>query len=119
MIGDDIALARYLYELATEHPELESITHNLSITTLRYVPLELRASIGSEPTESYLDRLNQRLLTLLENCGQAFCSNALIDARYALRFCIVNFRTSRGDIEAVPPLVARLGHQAHVELSSK
>jgi glutamate/tyrosine decarboxylase-like PLP-dependent enzyme len=119
MIGDDIALARYLYELAAEHPELEAITHNLSITTLRYVPLELRASIGSEPTEAYLDRLNQRLLTLLENCGQAFCSNALIDARYALRFCIVNFRTSTGDIEAVPPLVARLGRQAHVELSNK
>ena len=119
MIGDDIALARYLYELAAEHPELEAITHNLSITTLRYVPLELRANICSELTEAYLDRLNQRLLTLLENCGQAFCSNALIDARYALRFCIVNFRTSTGDIEAVPPLVARLGRQAHVELSSK
>jgi aromatic-L-amino-acid/L-tryptophan decarboxylase len=117
MIGDDIALARYLYELATEHPELESITHNLSITTLRYVPLELRARIGSEPTESYLDRLNQRLLTLLENSGQAFCSNALIDGKYALRFCIVNFRTSTHHVEAVPPLVARLGGQAHMELS--
>ena len=119
MIRDDITLARYLYDLATEHPELEAITHNLSITTLRYVPLELRASIGTEQTEAYLNRLNQLLLTYLENSGEAFCSNALIDGRYALRFCIVNFRTSTDDIEALPQLVARLGGQAHAELISQ
>ena len=119
MIGEDVALARHLYELAAEHPELEAFTHNLSITTLRYVPLELRASVGSEQTEAYLNRLNQLLLTYLENSGEAFCSNALIDGKCALRFCIVNFRTSTGDIEAVPPLVARLGRQAHAELSSQ
>src|SRR5262244_2008403 len=58
MIQDDIALARYLYDLAANHPELEAITHHLSITTLRYVPQELRASLGSERTEDYLDELN-------------------------------------------------------------
>ena len=114
MIGDDIVLARHLYDLAMEHPELEAITHNLSITTLRYVPLELRASIGSEQTEAYLNRLNQLLLTHLENSGEAFCSNALIDGKYALRFCIVNFRTSTDDIEAMPQLVARLGRSDHL-----
>ena len=46
MIQDDIILARYLYDLAPDHPELEAITHHLSITTLRYVPRELRASLG-------------------------------------------------------------------------
>jgi aromatic-L-amino-acid/L-tryptophan decarboxylase len=119
MIGEDVALARHLYELAAEHPELEAFTHNLSITTLRYVPLELRASVGSEQTEAYLNRLNQLLLTYVENSGEAFCSNALIEGKWALRFCIVNFRTSTGDIEAVPPLVARLGRQAHAEVSSQ
>jgi aromatic-L-amino-acid/L-tryptophan decarboxylase len=118
MIGEDVALARHLYELATEHPELEVFTHNLSITTLRYVPLELRASVGSEQTEAYLNRLNQLLLTHFENSGEAFCSNALIEGKSALRFCIVNFRTSTSDIEAVSPLVARLGRQAHAEISS-
>ena len=116
MIQDDIALARHLYNLATDHPELQAITHNLSITTLRYVPLELRASVGSEQTEVYLDRLNQLLLQNLENSGEAFCSNAVIDGKYALRFCIVNFRTSTGDIEAMPQLVVRLGRDAHAHL---
>jgi hypothetical protein len=119
MIGEDIALARHLYELAAEHPELEAFSHNLSITTLRYVPLELRATVGSEQTEAYLNRLNQLLLTDFENSGEAFCSNALIEEKCALRFCIVNFRTSTADIEDVPPLVARLGRQAHLELSHK
>ena len=32
---------------------------------------------------------------------------------------VVNFRASTGDIEAVPPLVARLGGQAHAELNSQ
>jgi glutamate/tyrosine decarboxylase-like PLP-dependent enzyme len=119
MIGDDITLARHLYDMAAAHPELEVITQNLSITTLRYVPVELRASIGSEQTEAYLNCLNQLLLTYLENSGEAFGSNALIDGKYALRFCIVNFRTSTDDIEAMPQLVARLGRQAHAELSSQ
>jgi aromatic-L-amino-acid decarboxylase len=44
MIQDDILLARHLYDLASDHPELEAITHSLSITTLRYVPQELRQS---------------------------------------------------------------------------
>jgi len=118
MIGEDVALARHLYELAAEHPELEAFTHNLSITTLRYVPVELHDSVGSEQTETYLNRLNQLLLTYIENSGEAFCSNALIEEKSALRFCIVNFRTSTTDIEAVPPLVARLGRQVHAELNS-
>jgi aromatic-L-amino-acid decarboxylase len=119
MIRDDIGLARRLYDLAMEHPELEAITHNLSITTMRYVPLELRASVGSEQAEAYLNRLNQLLLTYLEKSGEAFASNAQINGKYALRFCIVNFRTSTDDIEDIPQLVARLGGKAHADLNGR
>jgi aromatic-L-amino-acid decarboxylase len=119
MIGDDIALARHLYDLAAQHPELEAISHNLSITTLRYVPQELRTGIGSDQTETYLNRLNQLLLADIERSGEAFCSNAMVDGKYALRFCVVNFRTSTDDIEAMPELVTRLGGQAHAELRNR
>jgi glutamate/tyrosine decarboxylase-like PLP-dependent enzyme len=51
MIQDDIILARHLYELASDHPELEAVTHQLSITTLRYVPQELHANLGCPQTE--------------------------------------------------------------------
>jgi aromatic-L-amino-acid decarboxylase len=117
MIQDDITLARYLYELAANHPELEVFTHNLSITTLRYVPRELRSTLGSEQTENYLNELNERVLAAIETSGEAFMSNAVIAGRYALRFCIVNFRVSTDDIEAMPLLVARLGRQVHSELA--
>jgi glutamate/tyrosine decarboxylase-like PLP-dependent enzyme len=115
MIHDDITLARYLYDLAADHPELEAVTHHLSITTLRYVPQELRVSLGSKPVEDYLNQLNQRLLTAIERSGEAFVSNAVIAGKYCLRFCIVNFRASSCDIEAMPQLVARLGRRAHAE----
>ncbi|MBZ5577374.1 MAG: aspartate aminotransferase family protein [Acidobacteriia bacterium] len=118
MIQDDITLARYLYDLAVDHSELEAITHHLSITTLRYVPQELWAEQGSPETEEYLNELNLRLVAAIEKSGEAFISNAVISDRYALRFCIVNFRTSAEDIEAMPPLVARLGRRIHAELRS-
>jgi len=115
MIQDDIILARYLYDLAADHPELEAISQHLSITTLRYVPQELRPERGSQETEEYLNELNRRLLVAIEKSGEAFISNAVIGGKYALRFCIVNFRASARDIEAVPALVARLGRRIHDE----
>lgn len=118
MIEDDITLARYLYDLADKHPELEALSHHLSITTLRYVPAEHRSTIGSEITETYLNQLNERILSEIEKSGEAFMSNAVIAGKYALRFCIVNFRTSTGDIEAMPQLIARLGQRIHAELSN-
>jgi glutamate/tyrosine decarboxylase-like PLP-dependent enzyme len=119
MIQDDISLARYLYDLAADHPELEAFTHSLSITTLRYVPGELRCSVGTEVTENYLNRLNQQLLAAVEKSGEAFMSNAVIGGKYALRFCIVNFRASAFDMEAMPELIVRLGRQVHAELLAK
>jgi aromatic-L-amino-acid/L-tryptophan decarboxylase len=86
-------------------------TQSLSITTFRYVPENLRSGIGTEKVESTLNRINQELLNKLDESGEAFLSNAVIDGRYALRACIVNFHTSLRDIEAVPELVARLGRQ--------
>jgi glutamate/tyrosine decarboxylase-like PLP-dependent enzyme len=118
MIQGDITLARHLYDLAAGHTELEAITHNLSITTLRYVPPDLRAEVGSEQTEEYLNELNRHLLEAIEESGEAFISNAVIAGKYALRFCIVNFRASACDIEAMPQLVARLGRRIHAELRS-
>ena len=117
MIQDDIALARYLYDLAANHPELEALTHHLSITTVRYVPEDLRSTLGSEKTEKYLNELNERLLASIEKSGEAFVSNAVIAGKYALRFCIVNFRASAVDIEAMPELIVRLGRQTHANLS--
>ena len=111
MIGDDIRLARQLAEAVQQTPELELVTQALSITTFRYVPDRLRASVGTEATERLLNQLNEALLDRLQRSGEAFVSNAVVDGRYLLRACIVNFHTAGADVEALPGIVVRLGRQ--------
>lgn len=114
MIADDIQLAKRLYELVAKRPELEVFTHSLSITTFRYTPSDLKSGPGK--TEEYLNQLTTELLTRLQNSGEAYISNAVIDGRFALRACIVNFRTSLADIEALPEIVIRIGREVDLAL---
>jgi len=114
MISDDIQLARAMYEEIALYPELEALTHSLSITTFRYVPTELDA--GDEKVAEYLNKLNLELLTRLQNGGEAYISNAVIHGRFALRACIVNFRTSIEDVKALLRIVVRLGEEVDAEL---
>ena len=116
MIADDILLAEHLYERVSRHPEFEPVTQSLSITTFRYVPADLRPSAGDEATGAYLDRLNRELLVAVERSGDAFLSSAVVNGRFALRACVVNFHTSLGDIEALLPLVSRLGREIDAAL---
>ena len=112
MIGDDMLLSRHLHQLLSRHPEFEAATQSLSITTFRYVPLDLRPQIGSEEAERYINQLNEHLLTSVERSGQAFLSNAHFGGKFLLRACIVNFHTSLEDVEALLPLLSRLGKEA-------
>jgi glutamate/tyrosine decarboxylase-like PLP-dependent enzyme len=114
MISDDIKLAERLFELADSHPELEAVTHHLSITTFRYVPQELQTN--DEETATYLNKLNTEVLTRLQEGGEAFVSNAVLNGKYVLRACIVNFRTSLKDIELLPEIVTRIGREVHAEI---
>jgi glutamate/tyrosine decarboxylase-like PLP-dependent enzyme len=113
MIRDDIALARALYEAVGAHPELEAVTHNLSIATFRFAPGDLRTRAGT--AESYLNDLNRELLDRLQLGGDAFVSNAVLDGTFVLRACIVNFRTTLADVEALPEIVARIGREVDSE----
>ena len=112
MIEDDMALARHLHRLVEADPEFEATSQSLSITTFRYVPRDLSSQGGSDAVATHLDDLNQQLLTLVERSGEAFLSNAIVGGRFVLRACVVNFHTALADIEALPPLLSRLGRQA-------
>jgi glutamate/tyrosine decarboxylase-like PLP-dependent enzyme len=114
MLAEDIRLAKQLYDLVAQQPEIEAFTQSLSITTFRYVPADLKS--GSEKSAEYLNQLNTELLTRLQNSGEAYLSNAVINGKFALRACIVNFRTSQADIEALPEIVLRLGREVDAEL---
>ena len=114
LMREDIELARALFERVSAHPELEPGTLGLSIATFRFVPRDLRA--GPAASAEYLNRLNEELLKRLKLGGAVFLSNAMVDGRYLLRACIVNFRTTIGDIEALPDIVAELGQRVDSEL---
>jgi aromatic-L-amino-acid decarboxylase len=110
-IAEDMRLARKLYDALQAHGDFEVLTQWLSITTFRYVPPGWRANMGQAAVAERLNRLNQELLTRVENSGEAFFSNAVVGGKFALRACIVNFHTSDQDVEAVPALVARLARE--------
>ncbi len=114
LIGEDIELAKLLFEGAKRHEELEGLTHHLSIATLRYVPSGTK--LGEPEAEKYLNLLNEKLLNELQNGGEAFLSNAVVNGKYCLRGCIVNFRTSKSDIEEILQLIVRMGRKIHGEL---
>ena len=107
MIRDDIALAGAMYRAVQAHPELEAFTLGLSIATFRYVPSDL--TLTGEEREKFLNELNSALNSRLQADGDLFVSNAVINGSYVLRACIVNFRTERSDVEAVPDMVVKAG----------
>jgi glutamate/tyrosine decarboxylase-like PLP-dependent enzyme len=109
MMSDDITLSQELYRLVDRQAELQAFTQNLSITTFRYAPHDLNLELAE--TESYLNGLNSEILTRIQRSGEAFISNAVIQNTFLLRACIVNFRTSLDDIEALVDLVTRIGRQ--------
>jgi glutamate/tyrosine decarboxylase-like PLP-dependent enzyme len=117
MIDEDIKLAQLLFEEAKKHAELEAVTQNLSITTLRSVPSDY---VQDEKThETYLNILNEKLLNELQQGGNVFLSNAMVNDKYCLRACIVNFRTSEKDIGEVIEIIVREGRKVHEMLQRK
>jgi glutamate/tyrosine decarboxylase-like PLP-dependent enzyme len=116
MIGDDIRLARALADAVRRSGELQLITQDLSITTFRYVPPDFRTILGDADVERHLDAINRTLLDRLQRGGEVFVSNAVVDSRYVLRACIVNFRTSREDVLALVEIATRVGREVDAAL---
>src|SRR5439155_21027369 len=105
----DAALARYMGERVEHHPELElAAPVGLSICCFRYVPPGL---VPGPESDAYISRLNERVMTEIQLDGRAFCSNALLDGVWALRACIVNFRTEAEDVDALLDLTVELGRR--------
>ena len=116
MIGEDIELARRFHAIAAERTELEALTHGLSITTYRYVPTDLMGRRAERDVAEYLNVLNEAVQDRMERSGRAFVSNAVIDGVYALRMCIVNFRTTLADVVALADITEELGRDADREM---
>jgi glutamate/tyrosine decarboxylase-like PLP-dependent enzyme len=93
-------------ERVQAEPDLELLAPvQLSICCFRYVPPRLRSQIeaahnvADERVKAQLNRLNERIMRRVQRGGHAYLSNAMLRGQFALRACIINFRTTRADID--------------------
>jgi aromatic-L-amino-acid decarboxylase len=90
-IERNIQLARTLGTLIDESGDFERVAPvTLSIVCFRY-----RAG-GGDP-----DALNRELMLRVQRGGSAYPSNVMIGGRFALRACIVNYRTREEDLRVL------------------
>jgi Glutamate decarboxylase and related PLP-dependent proteins len=107
MIRNNILLSKELFKELNKFSSLQTFTDHLSICTFRYVPEDMQG----EAHEDYLNELNTELLSRMQKGGELFVSNAVLDGKYLLRSCIVNFRTTLKDITAIPEIVMKYGKE--------
>ncbi|MCM2271382.1 MAG: aminotransferase class V-fold PLP-dependent enzyme [candidate division Zixibacteria bacterium] len=110
-LEEDIRLSQEMFRAAAEETELETFTQGLSIATFRFVPENLRSKRGEAATEEYLNKLNEEIMLRIERSGEAFVSHAILEGKFVLRACIVNFRTTAADVRAFPKVVCRFGRE--------
>jgi glutamate/tyrosine decarboxylase-like PLP-dependent enzyme len=113
-ISHDAELARYLAARVEERDDFELMAPvTLSICCFRYVPPDLQDHVVRE---EYLSMLNERILIELQLDGRVYCSNAVLDGRFVLRSCIVNYRTEAEDLDALLEVAAELGERFDREI---
>jgi aromatic-L-amino-acid decarboxylase len=94
-IESNLACARYFESLVRESDDFEMIAPvELSIFCFRHVPMQLRSE-----SDQTIDAFNERLLVALQRDGSSYLSNATLGGRFALRGCILNYRTTLQDME--------------------
>jgi len=54
------------------------------------------------------DAFNKRLMLEVQRDGDSYLSNAMIGGRFALRACIVNYRTTPRDVEQLLATIRRV-----------
>ncbi len=108
LIREDIALAQYAFDLFDRLEDFEAFTQHLSITTFRYLlPIE-KGTVSAADANQQLNQLNKAILNRMELEGTYFLSTAVIGDTFALRLCIVNFRTTKADLDALPEYIRQL-----------
>ena len=105
VIQHDIDLRRHLDARIDAEPRLEPLGSELSIACFRYVP------DNDVPVER-LNVINQTIVETLVAEGRCYMSPTTLEGRYALRVCIVNFRTQREDVDFLVDQVLRIREKA-------
>jgi aromatic-L-amino-acid/L-tryptophan decarboxylase len=105
-IEKDLKCARHFEKLINESDDFEMLAPvELSIFCFRHLPAHLQTAMtraGStdrKKLEADFDAHNERLLLALQRDGSSYLSNARLRGRFALRGCVMNYRTTLRDME--------------------
>ena len=105
-IEKDLACARHFEKLVEKSEDFEMLAPvELSIFCFRHLPARLKRALATaspserEGIEQQLDAHNERLLLALQHDGSSYLSNARLRGRFSLRGCVLNYRTTRYDME--------------------
>jgi aromatic-L-amino-acid/L-tryptophan decarboxylase len=94
-IESNLVCARYLESMVRASDDFEMVAPvELSIFCFRHVPSHLR----SESPQA-IDDFNERLLIALQRDGSSYLSNTTLGGRFALRGCVLNYRTTLRDMK--------------------
>jgi glutamate/tyrosine decarboxylase-like PLP-dependent enzyme len=101
-IESNLDCARYLAELIDDSDDFEMLAPvGLSIFCMRYLPEGFRGGDLSESQQRELDRINEQLMLRVQRDGGSYLTNATVGGRFALRGCVLNYRTTRKDMEVL------------------
>jgi aromatic-L-amino-acid decarboxylase len=103
-IEQDLKCARHFESLVQNSEDFEMLAPvELSIFCFRHLPLHLKDIPADENKrrirEEKLDLHNERLLLALQRDGSSYLSNARLRGRFALRGCVMNYRTTMHDMD--------------------
>jgi len=94
-VESNLACARHLESMVRTSDDFEMVAPvGLSIFCFRHVPRELR-----NESPQAIDAFNERLLVALQRDGSSYLSNTTLGGRFALRGCVLNYRTTFRDME--------------------
>jgi aromatic-L-amino-acid/L-tryptophan decarboxylase len=94
-IESNLGCARYFESMVRASEGFEMMAPiELSIFCFRHVPMQLRRE-----SPQAIDAFNERLLIALQRDGSSYLSNATLGGRFALRGCVLNYRTTLRDME--------------------
>ncbi|MBZ5534554.1 MAG: pyridoxal-dependent decarboxylase [Acidobacteriia bacterium] len=115
-IEKNLRMAHVLETLVKANEYLEILAPvELSIVCFRYVPISVqKAYFCARPAQKQeldhrLNRLNEAIMTQLQREGRVYLSNAVLKGRFALRGCILSYRTEERDLRILIDEAVRIG----------
>jgi glutamate/tyrosine decarboxylase-like PLP-dependent enzyme len=115
LIDQNVNLAHYFTALIEESSDFETLAPtNLSVVCFRYTPKDLQQS--SQDIEHYLNHLNRAIAEAMRTDRRVLLSNTVLQEKFVLRACIVNFRTTTQDIQDIIQILRELGEKEDKKL---